>query len=180
VVRTRVGYAGGTKANPTYYDLGDHSETIQIDYGPAQISYADLLDLFWASHSPASRPTSRQYMSIIFYHDEAQKALAEESREREAARLGRQVFTEIVPASGFTAAEEYHQKYTLQQQHEIMSEFRAIYPDGGWVDSTAVARANGYLGGNGSLDRLQAELSDLGLSPEAGQRLLAIAQRAQR
>jgi len=180
VVRTRVGYAGGTKQNPTYYDLGDHAETIQIDYDPAQISYAELLDLFWASHSPTSRPYSRQYMSVIFYHDEEQRRLAEESRDREAMRLGVQIFTEIVPASGFTAAEGYHQKYYLQQQDEIMNAFRAIYPDGSWVDSTAVARANGYVGGNGSPDRLQAELKDLGLSPEVSQRLLAIAQRSLR
>lgn len=70
MIRTRVGYAGGSKENPTYYSLGDHSETIQIDYDPTQISYGQLLEVFWNSHNPTYEPWSRQYMSIIFYHSE--------------------------------------------------------------------------------------------------------------
>ena len=68
MIRTRVGYAGGTTNNPTYRALGDHAETIQVDYDPTQISYEELLEAFWTSHSPTSRPWSRQYASIIFYH----------------------------------------------------------------------------------------------------------------
>ncbi len=67
MVRTRVGYAGGTKRNPTYYNLGDHTETIQIDYDPTYVSYRELLDIFWESHDPAARPWSRQYMAVVFY-----------------------------------------------------------------------------------------------------------------
>ena len=80
MVRTRVGYAGGTKENPTYTSLGDHSEAIRIDYDPTRISYAELLEIFWQSHNCTSRAYSRQYMSIILYHDEEQRKLAEESR----------------------------------------------------------------------------------------------------
>jgi len=175
VVRTRVGYAGGTKENPTYMNLGDHAETIQIDYDPTRVCYTDLLEIFWQSHDPTSRPYSRQYMSIIFYHNEEQRTLAEESRDREEARRGVPILTEIMPSSGFTLAEGYHQKYRLQQNPEFMEEFRAIYPDDGWVDSTAAARVNGYLAGYGSQSELSAGLDSLGLSPEAGERLLRTA-----
>jgi peptide-methionine (S)-S-oxide reductase len=174
-VRTRVGYAGGTTANPTYRILGDHSETIQIDYDPAQISYAELLDLFWASHDPASRPVSQQYASIVFYHNEEQRQLAEEARDRQAAEYGGQVYTEIVPFSEFYLAEDYHQKYWLQQMPELEKDFHAIYPDSeDFVNSTAAARVNGYVQGHGTSAALQADLDSLGLSPAAGKRLLEI------
>ena len=175
MVRTRVGYAGGAKENPTYYSLGDHAETIQIDYDPARISYAELLDLFWAAHSPTSRPWSSQYASIIFYHDAEQKRLAEESHEREAARRGAPIYTEIEPFTRFYLAEDYHQKYRLRGDRALLAEFQAIYPDlDGLVASTAAARVNGYLGGNGSLAQLEAEIDELGLSPEAQARLREI------
>jgi methionine-S-sulfoxide reductase len=175
VVRTRVGYAGGSKANPTYRDLGDHSETIQIDYDPSQISYAELLDVYWESHSPTSRPWSRQYASLILYHNDDQERLATEAKEREKAKRGGQIFTEILPFSEFYMAEDYHQKYRLQQVPELMEAFRAIYPDHkDFVDSTAAARANGYVGGHGTVAALKAELGDLGLSPAANTSLVEI------
>lgn len=173
MIRTRVGYAGGIKANPTYHDLGDHSETIQIDYDPAQISYQEQLNVFWSSHSPTARPWSRQYASIIFYHDQEQRRLAEASRDREAASRGSRIYTEIVPFAKFYLAETYHQKYRLQQVPALLSEFRAIYPqDDEFINSTSAARVNGYLGGYGTLAALQACIEDLGLSPAAQQRLL--------
>ncbi|MFX1411650.1 MAG: peptide-methionine (S)-S-oxide reductase, partial [Promethearchaeota archaeon] len=130
-MRTRVGYAGGTTENPTYYRLGDHSETLQIDYDPTRVSYQDLLDVFWRSHNPTRPAGSRQYMSIIFYHDDEQKRLALETRDREAARRNATIYTEIVPATGFTWAEDYHQKYRLRQVPALMREFEALYPDAG-------------------------------------------------
>ena len=175
MIRTRVGYAGGTKENPTYRSLGDHSETIQIDYDPTQITYQDLLDLFWDSHNPTVRPWSRQYASIIFYHNEEQRQLALETKEREAARYGHEILTEIVPFSNFYRAEDYHQKYRLQQVPELIDAFHAIYPGTDeFVDSTATARVNGYLGGYGTLETVQSELENLGLSQASTQELLDI------
>ncbi len=173
MVRTRVGYAGGTTHNPTYQRLGDHTETIEIDFDPTQASYAELLDVFWASHSPTSPTRSRQYMSIIFYHNDEQKKLASATRDREAARNNGQIYTEIIPAAEFYLAEAYHQKYRLQQAADLVREFNALYPAGdGFVDSTAAARVNGYLGGHGSFAQLQAEVSDFGLSSAGEERLL--------
>ena len=178
MIRTRVGYAGGTKENPTYYSLGDHSETVQIDYDPTQISYEQLLTVFWSSHSPTYEPWSRQYMSIIFYHNEEQRRLAIETKESEEARLGRAVSTEIVLFSKFYLAEDYHQKYYLRQESALMAEFSAIYPaTEDFIASTAVARVNGYVGGYGTRAKLEEEPSIFGLSEAGIKRLVEIADR---
>jgi peptide methionine sulfoxide reductase MsrA len=119
-----------------------------MDYDPSLVSYEELLQMFWANHSPQYRPYSRQYASIILYHDEEQKRLAEASKAREEAHLGRNVYTEIRPVGTFYWAEDYHQKYYLQHQPSLMSELRARYPDfEDFVNSTEAARANGSAGG---------------------------------
>jgi peptide-methionine (S)-S-oxide reductase len=177
VIRTQVGYAGGTTDSPTYTNLGDHSESIQIVYDPEQIAYGELLAVFWAAHNPV-RPASTQYRSAIFYHDEEQRRLAVESRLAEEAARDAQLFTEIEQAGMFTPAEGYHQKYRLQANSDLYDEFRAIYPSmTDFVASTAAARVNGYLGGYGSLEQLRAERDVLGLSPAAVERLMEVVAR---
>jgi peptide-methionine (S)-S-oxide reductase len=160
VVRTRVGYAGGTTESPTYHNLGDHTETIQIDYDPTLISYGQLLEIYWDSHNPTVRPSSKQYMSIVFYHNSEQRELAMETKQLEEASSGRQIYTEIIPFSEFYLAEDYHQKYHLQQVPELMEELTAIYPNfTDFIDSTAVARINGYVGGHVTFEELQEQLN---------------------
>jgi peptide-methionine (S)-S-oxide reductase len=172
-----VGYAGGSKSNPTYHSLGNHSETIQIDYDPTQITYEELLDIFWNEHSPTSRPFSRQYASIIFTHDEEQRRLAEQTKAREEAQRGQTLYTEIVPFTEFWLAEDYHHKYRLRGVKELVTEFTTIYADPtDFVNSTAAARVNGYLGGHGTLAQFEAEIDDLGLSGEAREVLVKLAQ----
>lgn len=166
VVRTRVGYAGGAKKNPTYRSIGDHTETIEIDYDPAQVTYSDLLNVFWDNHDPSQQSWSRQYKNIIFYHDAKQKLIAEETKHRVASETKRPVVTEIAPYSSFTLAEDYHQKHALRRYPEFMEEFRAVYPAAErLVSSTAAARVNGYLGGSGTCEALEQELGSIGLSP---------------
>jgi peptide-methionine (S)-S-oxide reductase len=153
--------------------LGDHIETIQIDYDPMRISYHELLEIFWKSHNPTRRPWSPQYMSVIFYHNQEQKNLAIKTSDRETARLVNKIYTEIAPAEKFYPAEDYHQKYRLRQERDIMREFNAMYPNfNDLVNSTAAARANGYLGGHGSLLTLKKDLDKMGLSRESGQKLM--------
>ena len=177
MVRTRVGYAGGTKQDPTYRDLGDHTETVQIDYNPALITYRKLLDIFWTGHDPIRRSWSRQYASIVFTHDEEQRKLAEETKDQIAKKLRSTVHTTIVPYSGFTLAESYHQKHSLQQYPEFMEELRRIYlSPGEFVASTAAARLNGYLGGEGSSEALIRDIDNLGLSPARRQMLRELVQ----
>ena len=149
-----------------------------MDYDPAKISYGRLLEIFWASHRPTERPWSRQYMKAIFYHNEEQKQAAEESKDRVAATIGGQVLTQILPATEFYLAEDYHQKYALRRRaSDLTREYLSIYQDlKDFVNSTAVTRVNGYLGGFGAPEVFRAELDRLGLSPSGRDKLLALTQ----
>jgi len=178
VIRTRVGYAGGSTNNPTYYNLGDHSETIQIDYDPTRISYEELFEVFWDSHNPTAQPWSRQYMSIIFYHNEDQRNVASASMQRKEDSLGQEILTEVIQFSKFYLAEDYHQKYYLQQYPDLFNEYTVIYPEiGQLISSTAVARVNGYLGSFGKLESLENQVNSFGLSLTGKENLLQIGRR---
>ena len=175
MIRTRVGYAGGTTKNPTYHHLGDHTETLQLDYDPAVITYAELLTVFWDSHSPERSAWSRQYMAAAFYHNEMQLEAIEASRAKIASEIKREIKTEVLPFTGFTLAEDYHQKHALRRNSQMLEEFRAMYPKSeDLVASTAAARVNGYLAGYGECDRLKREIDALGLSLEGSRKLLAL------
>jgi methionine-S-sulfoxide reductase len=173
VVRTRVGYSGGKKKDPTYHSLGDHSEAIQIDFDPTQVTYEKLLEIFWAAHDPTARSWSRQYKAAVFFQNDAQGVLAIETRDREAARKKAKIFTEILPFNGFYLAEGYHQKYYLRMKPDLMKEFNAMYlQEGDFINSTAAARTNGYLAGYGAYENLLTEVGSFGFSPEETEKLL--------
>ena len=122
IVSTAVGYAGGTKENPTYEDVctdkTGHAEVVEVEFDPSQINYDELLDVFWSNHNPTTLnrqgpDVGMQYRSVIFYHSPEQKSAAEASRKNVDAsgRFGRPVVTQIEPAPKFWPAEEYHQRY---------------------------------------------------------------------
>ena len=160
--------------NPTYHSLGDHTESIEIDYDPAAVSYEDLLAIFWEGHDPWARPWSTQYKAAIFYRNDEQRRLAEESRKRIAAKQKTTVRTEIVPFSTFYTAEAYHQKYSVRSQPEIMKEFRAIYSsDDAFMNSTATARVNGYLNGLSDFESVREAVGKIAISAQTRERLLA-------
>ncbi len=172
MIRTRVGYAGGSKAAPTYTSLGDHTEAVQVDFDPQRISYEELLRIFWESHAPDQRTWSRQYMNAIFFHDDHQRRLALAAKEEVEQTAGGKVRTEILPVRSFTLAEDYHQKYMLKRRQTLKAELARFFPrHAEFVDSTAVSRLNGYVGGYGTPAQLQREIDLLGLSAE-GKRLL--------
>jgi peptide-methionine (S)-S-oxide reductase len=122
VTATAVGYSGGTMANPTYEDVctdrTGHAEVVQVEFDPAQVSYEELLRVFWENHDPTTvnrqgPDIGRQYRSAIFYHIPEQKAAAEASKEelQKSGKYRRPIVTEITPAGPFYRAEEYHQRY---------------------------------------------------------------------
>ena len=84
---------------------GDHTETVQIDYDPEQTEYRKLLEMFWANHD-STACHSRQYMSAIFYHDEQQKQLAEQTKMEHQSKVRKPIVTKIIPAQAFYDAEE--------------------------------------------------------------------------
>jgi len=122
VLQTTVGYAGGTKANPNYHDLGKgdagHAESVQVVYDPAKITYQRLLDIYWHHIDPLTVNAAfcdhgAQYRSVIFYGDAEQRRLAEASKREldQSHRFATPVVTAIQPATTFYPGEEYHQKY---------------------------------------------------------------------
>lgn len=119
VASTRVGYTGGTKINPTYKEVSaggtGHLESVEVSFDPTQVSYKELLAIFWKNIDPYNKAgqfcdTGEQYTSAIFYEGDAQKKAAEESKQ--ALTLPKdKIATAIRPAMIFYAAEEYHQSY---------------------------------------------------------------------
>jgi peptide-methionine (S)-S-oxide reductase len=122
VKSTAVGYIGGQLQNPTYEevctDKTGHAEAVEVEYDPDEISFEDLLNVFWTNHNPTTLnrqgpDVGIQYRSAIFYYDETQKEIAEKSKRNldESGKFENPIVTEIVPAPTFYKAEEYHQKY---------------------------------------------------------------------
>jgi peptide-methionine (S)-S-oxide reductase len=158
--------------------MGDHSETIQIDYDPIQVTYEELLDVFWNSHVPEARMSSRQYRSAILYHNEQQRQTVLALKEQRETDTGKQIFTAIEPFQTFTLAEDYHQKYDLQRNKTLLRAYQEIYPElEDFVNSTAVTRMNGYVAGYGSAEQAQAERELLGLSGKALDALRKVIKR---
>jgi peptide-methionine (S)-S-oxide reductase len=172
VIRTRVGYAGGKAPNPTYRNIQDYSETIQIEYDPSVISYETLIQVFWDSHNPTARAWSRQYMSIVFVHDEEQERVARETKQRTEEQAGRPVMTEIQPYETFYSAEDYHQKYYLQNRRDIFDALKRRYVDfDAFIDSTTAARLNGFVAGHGTQEQVEAALEALQLEESIDRQL---------
>ena len=122
VKSTAVGYIGGQLQNPTYEevctDKTGHAEAVEVEYDPDEISFEDLLNVFWSNHNPTTLnrqgpDVGIQYRSAIFYHDETQKEIAEKSKQEldKSEKFDNPIITQIVPAPTFYKAEEYHQKY---------------------------------------------------------------------
>lgn len=165
MIRTTVGYSGGTSTKPDYTNIGDHSEVILVEFDPLVVTYADLLAVFWDLHDPTSEPWSRQYRNAIFYLNGSQQQQAEQSYALQVQHHSAEVTTSLEPAGDFYPAEDYHQKYLLRQSQWVYRELRRIYPDAtDFAASTAAARVNGYLGCNGDPLMLQIQIEDFGLS----------------
>ena len=122
VIGTAVGYMGGTLMNPTYHDVctdkTGHAEVVHVEFDPSQVSYLDLLKVFWDNHDPTTLnrqgpDVGTQYRSAIFYYTPEQETAAKASKQELAnsGRFRKPIVTEIVPATEFWRAEDYHQQY---------------------------------------------------------------------
>ena len=120
VAGTRAGYAGGQLDNPTYEDVCSHTtghaEVVEVTYDPEQVSYEQLLDVFWRKHDPTQLnrqgwDIGDQYRSVVFFHDEEQRGAAERSKASEQTNYRKPIVTLIEPAPTFYEAEDYHQQY---------------------------------------------------------------------
>ncbi len=122
VTDAEVGYTGGSTKNPTYEDVctgrTGHAEAVRVEFDPAQVSYEELLDVFWRIHDPTQLnrqgpDIGSQYRSAIFFHDGEQEQAAQASKKKleQSGAASRPIVTEIVPAATFWRAEDYHQRY---------------------------------------------------------------------
>jgi len=122
VVYVHAGYQGGKEENPTYeqvsHGLTGHTETVEVVYDPSEVSYDELLRVFWINIDPTDpagqfADKGSQYRTAIFYYDEEQRRLAEESKKdlENSGKFSEPIATQIVPATRFWRAEEYHQDY---------------------------------------------------------------------
>jgi peptide-methionine (S)-S-oxide reductase len=134
VTSTMAGYTGGNFPDPSYQDVctgrTGHAEAIQLEFDPNVISYEDLLDIFWANHNPTTPnqqgpDVGSQYRSAVFFHDSDQENKARKAKQdlEESGKFSRKIVTEIVKATTFFKAEEYHQKYLQKDGLRACSSF---------------------------------------------------------
>jgi len=176
VVRTCVGYAGGRTDAPTYENIGDHIETLRVEYDPGRVTYADLLLLFWTAHDPTRPPFKRQYQPALFPRTPAQAEQAHASVAARREEEGTSLTTEVIEDASFYRAEAYHQKHKLRRHPVLLDALQRIYPDDtSLTDAPSAALLNGYMGGHRAPRHLDADLPRLGLPPEAARRLRTLA-----
>ncbi|GGA42378.1 peptide-methionine (S)-S-oxide reductase MsrA [Paenibacillus physcomitrellae] len=178
VVRTRTGYAGGTAEAPTYRQMGDHTELVEIQFDPSILTYEQLLNLFWDQHNPVNINDykGRQYLSLLLPRSEQQrKAISRVAEERKARGDSRPEGTEVADFEVFYPAEERHQKYYLARFPDALDKLRAEYPSmEALLDSTLSARLNGLAKGYTNLERIVSEIREWKLPAAEQERLIAL------
>ena len=130
------------------------------------MSYEALLELALTSHDPFRAAFKGQYASLVLTHTDEQLTIARAVAERLEVTRGRKLATRIEPIKRFTNAEEYHQKYSLRNDRTLMADFRAMFgsDEDAFRESTAAARVNGYVAGDGSSIQLEREIDGFGLT----------------
>lgn len=168
VLRTRVGFSGGTAPSPSYRKMGDHTETVEVDFNPNLISYEEILLHFWRNHYPnRDNYKGRQYISLIRFHGPAQEQAVQKVKRQMELEIGEEIETDIAPFTGFTAAEERHQKYYLKRYPKALEQLTPLYPDPQLLaDSTFAARLNGFVKGFGNREDLKLEITGWNIAPE--------------
>ena len=148
VIRTRVGYAGGTKHDPTYHSLGDHTEVLQVEFDPNTVTYRDILQLVFESHNPHHQTGKTQYQNVVLAATASQRAAIDEFLTTRGLTADG-VETRIERLSRLYPAEEYHQKYKLQSASSLMDVFEAAgYSDEEFRESPIAAKLNAYVAGH--------------------------------
>ncbi|WP_203331986.1 peptide-methionine (S)-S-oxide reductase MsrA [Planococcus beigongshangi] len=174
VLRTRVGFAGGTSPKPTYRHMGDHTEAVEIDFDPAVILYEELLRTFWQNHYPnRGNYKGRQYISLIRYRGQEQRAAINKVKKEMEKGLGEAIETDIAAFEDFTLADARHQKYYLKRYPHTLEQLQDLLPKPEHlVDSTFAARLNGFVKGYGKLRLLKDEIAAWDIAEENKEILL--------
>ena len=163
-----MGYAGGELAQPTYHNLGEHTEAVEVSFDPGLISYQELLEVYWGSF-PATLPSGpSRARTAVFARNDSQLVIAEASKRQLRRRLGEKITTEVVPGTAFWPAERMHQKFHLQRVYpELVGELAEAFADvDTFLASTAAARINAFVSGSADLADLEQAAAALGWETE--------------
>ncbi|KAE9614598.1 putative peptide-methionine (S)-S-oxide reductase [Lupinus albus] len=150
VIRTTVGYAGGSKHNPRYRTFGDHAESVQVQYDPGMTSFKELLDIFWSCHDPRQvygqgPDVGNQYRSIIFVNGTEESRIASVSKEQEQARSRSSIVTtQILQLGTFYPAEPEHQKFELKKNSFLIKLIGNLHEEE-LERSSLATKLNGYV-----------------------------------
>ena len=160
-----MGYAGGDAVNPTYHDLGTHAEVLQVEFDPAQIEFAQLLELFWSSHDPSRGRGGSQYRPILLCETADQETMALASVDKIRERTRGLIATEIAVNKPFYPAEGYHQKWQLRRRPELLEDLQTNYEgESALLQSVAATKLNAMVGGHMSAEQIARDVERLGLS----------------
>lgn len=160
IVRTRVGFSGGNSPYPTPRNKKDHTETVQLDFNPEVISYHTLLNHFFLNHNPNRKKyRDREYISIILYHSEEQRQIAEKIKKEQESFKKTDIQTEITLFENFTMAENRQQKWHIKRVAKAMEELKKIYQtEEEFIHATLPARLNSHAKGYGNLEETKKEI----------------------
>ena len=172
-MRTRVGYTGGDTREPTYHNLANHTEALQVDFDDDILTYQALMTMVWSLQDPTQQAWSEQYKYAVWTHSKEQQQVALRTGHDAAQRQGGTLRTLVQAASDFWRAEDYHQKYRLRQSRDLTAELVARQgSDRAMVNSTEAARLNGLLSGYGDAEESRLWLRALDLSEKSREEVL--------
>ncbi|WP_407868389.1 peptide-methionine (S)-S-oxide reductase MsrA [Paenibacillus sp. P36] len=177
ITRTRVGFAGGTTENPTYRQLGDHSETVEMDFDSSIVSLEAILHVFWGNHNPVNINDykGRQYRSLILYRDSTQLDIIRKVMANNEEQGKGMPDTEVAPFKGFYPAEDRHQKYYLKRYPDAIEKLRALFPtEEELTNATLAARLNGLAKGYTNMDRIINEIRTWLISGEEQEEIIRL------
>ncbi len=180
IIRTRVGYAGGTLDHPTYRQLGDHTETVEMDYDTRILSLENLLDVFWNNHNPfnINEYKGRQYQSLVLYRGQNQLNVIQKVMKIREEQGKEKPDTEIAPYNRFYPAEDRHQKYYLKRYPNAIEELSNLFPSPQELtNATLAARLNGLAKGYTNLHSILDEIRTWPISEEEKGNMLHLIQR---
>lgn len=146
VVRSSCGYSGGSKNNPKYRSIKDHTETVRVEYDPEIITYNELVHIGINAHNPRSKNRKRQYDNVIFYKNEKQKEIVKDAFRNEGYSVAN-IETRIEKLDKYYYAEDYHQKYKLRSRRSLEDQFTNVYNEQQFRNSALATKMNSVVAG---------------------------------
>ncbi|NOV02284.1 peptide-methionine (S)-S-oxide reductase MsrA [Paenibacillus planticolens] len=180
VIRTRVGFAGGTTDNPTYRQLGDHTEVVEVDFDSVNVKLETILQVFWSAHNPVNINDykGRQYKSLVLFRDPEQLRIISEVMKSYEEQGNETPDTEVAPFSGFYIAEDRHQKYYLKRFPDAIDKLRPLFPtEEELTNATLAARLNGLSKGYTNMEKIIKEIRTWHLNGEEQEEIIHLIKR---